>query len=114
MIDVSNYKDINELFYVTDVLITDYSSNIYEYSLFEKPIIFFDYDMDEYAIKRGVHEPLEESPGNICKSFDDVIKFLENNTFNIDKVKEFKNKYIMYTDDKSCDRLINIVFKNNK
>ena len=114
MIDVSNYKDINELFYVTDVLITDYSSNIYEYSLFERPIIFFDYDMDEYAIKRGVHEPLEESPGNICKSFDDVLNVLENNTFNIDKVKEFKNKYIMYTDDKSCDRLINIVFKNNK
>ena len=108
--NVTDYPDINELFYVTDILITDYSSNIYEYSLFERPIIFFDYDMDEYALLRGVHNDLNNSPGNICKTFDDVLTLLENKNFDIEKVKEFRKKNISYTDDKSCDRLIKILF----
>ena len=110
LIDVSDYSDINELFYVTDVLITDYSSNIYEYSLFEKPIIFFDYDLEQYEILRGVHNSLEDSPGNVCKTFDEVLDILKNQNYDISKVKKFKNENIAYQDSKSCDRLIKILF----
>lgn len=110
LIDVSDYSDINELFYVTDVLITDYSSNIYEYSLFEKPIIFFDYDLEQYQILRGVHQELENSPGNVCKTFDEVLDILKNQKYDVNKVREFKNKNIAYQDSKACDRLIEILF----
>lgn len=111
IIDVSDYVDINELFYVTDILITDYSSNIYEYSLFEKPMIFFDYDMDEYAISRGVHVNLEDSPGNVCQKFDELIELLNNKKFNIEKVKEFKDKNVVYdSDNNACDKLIKELF----
>ncbi len=110
LLDVSDYPDINELFYVTDVLITDYSSNIYEYSLFEKPIIFFDYDMEQYAILRGVHEDLNNSPGNICHNFDEVLTILRNKEFDVEKVKMFKQKNIRYQDSKACDRLIKVLF----
>jgi len=106
LIDISDYKDINELFYITDILITDYSSNIYEYSLFERPIIFFDYDMDVYSVIRGVHSNLEESPGNVCKTFDEVINTINNERFDLDKVKRFKNDNILLTDSSACDRLI--------
>ncbi len=108
--DISDYKNINNLFYITDILITDYSSNIYEYSLFEKPIIFFDYDMDNYSILRGVHQDLESSPGNICKTFDEVILVLENENFEIEKVKEFKNKNILLDGSNACDKLIKEIF----
>jgi len=106
LIDISDYRDINELFYITDILITDYSSNIYEYSLFEKPIIFFDYDMDIYSVIRGVHTNLEDSPGNICKTFDEVINVINDERFDIDKVKKFKKENILLTDSSACDRLI--------
>lgn len=109
-IDASDYPDINELFYITDILITDYSSNIYEYSLFEKPIIFFDYDIEKYSILRGVHTDLNNSPGNVCKQFDEVLELLETKRFDIDKVKEFKNINIVKQDSKACDRLINELF----
>lgn len=106
LIDISDYKDINELFYITDILITDYSSNIYEYSLFERPIIFFDYDMETYSVIRGVHSKLEDSPGNVCKTFDEVINTISNESFDIDKVKKFKNENILLADSSACDRLI--------
>ncbi len=39
-IDVAEYSNINDLFYITDLLITDYSSSIFEYSLMNKPMLF--------------------------------------------------------------------------
>lgn len=39
-IDVGRYPNINDLFYITDLLVTDYSSNIFEYSLMKKPMLF--------------------------------------------------------------------------
>lgn len=39
-VDVNKFPDINDLFYITDLLITDYSSNIFEYSLMKKPMLF--------------------------------------------------------------------------
>lgn len=109
-IDVKDYKDINELFYITDILITDYSSAIYEFSLFEKPIIFFDYDKDEYQVIRGVHNNLDDSPGDVCTNFDEVLKLLKNKNFNIDKVKEYKKKNILIQDELACDKLIKMIF----
>ena len=109
-IDVNDYKDINELFYITDILITDYSSAIYEYSLFEKPIIFFDYDKDKYQVIRGVHNDLEDSPGDVCVTFDEVLDLLKNKNFNIDKVKEYKKKNILIQDELACDKLIKMIF----
>lgn len=109
--DLFKYPDINELFYVTDILITDYSSNMYEFSIFEKPIIFFDYDMDEYAILRGVHQKLEDSPGNVCTTFNEVLDVLNNKNFDIEKVKKYKHDNGLDDINNSCDRLINKLFK---
>lgn len=109
--DVSEYSDINELFYITDILITDYSSNIYEFSLFEKPILFYDYDMEEYSILRGVHDNLENSPGDVCKTFDELLLKLQEENYSIDKVKKFKRDNMDYFDSKSSDRVIDTIIK---
>ncbi|MDR0913152.1 MAG: CDP-glycerol glycerophosphotransferase family protein [Methanobrevibacter sp.] len=48
IIDVSNYDGLNALLIASDLLITDYSSIIFEYSLLNKPIIFYPYDLKEF------------------------------------------------------------------
>ena len=53
-IDVNLYPNINDLFYITDLLITDYSSNIFEYSLMKKPMLFFAYDKIQYSSGKGM------------------------------------------------------------
>ncbi len=52
--DYSAY-DINELIYVSDIMVTDYSSCAYEFSFFNRPLIFFRYDKDIYEYTRPVH-----------------------------------------------------------
>jgi CDP-ribitol ribitolphosphotransferase len=47
--------DINELIYISDVMITDYSSCAYEFSFFNRPLIFFRYDKEIYEYERPVH-----------------------------------------------------------
>ena len=49
---------IEELLTVADVCITDYSSLIFEYSLFERPMVFFAYDMENYLDERGFYYPV--------------------------------------------------------
>lgn len=55
VIDAFKYPNINDLMIASDLLISDYSSIIFDYSLMEKPIFSFDYDYDEYSKKRGLY-----------------------------------------------------------
>ena len=105
--DFSNEGDINSLFYVTDVLITDFSSNIYEFALQRKPIIFYAYDKDFYQLTRGVHRTLEEAPGIVCETFEEVIHTLKERRFQIDKLEKFiQESFVSDTDQLASDRII--------
>lgn len=112
-LDVGSYPNINDLFYITDVLITDYSSNIYEFSLMKKPIIFFAFDEIQYSFSRGFHRPYQLSaPGKICYNFQELLDALRNKEFKIDKVLEYVEQNFKYVDCHSADRLIDWVILN--
>lgn len=88
--DFNKYPNINELYYITEVLITDYSSNYFEYALMEKPVIFYTYDREVYELTRGVHRSIMESaPGKVCDTFDQLMECLETGDFETDKIRQF-------------------------
>lgn len=91
IIDFSNYDDIHELYIVSDILITDYSSAFFDYAHSKKPIIFFMPDLKEYTTLRGIYnEIIEELPGPKLVENDDIIKSI----LSIEEVKEeYKNQY---------------------
>ena len=106
-LDVSSYPDINDLFYITDLMITDYSSGIYEYSLMRKPMLFYAFDEDRYAFSRGFHRPLKESaPGKVCYEFDEIITAIREKDFEYEKVEEYVDHHFDYFDTHACDRVI--------
>ena len=91
--EFSNYKNLEDLFYVTDLLITDFSSNIYEFALLKRPIIFYAFDCEEYEFTRTVHSPLKEcAPGTICYTCDELIKTIKNKQFEMQKLYDFLDK----------------------
>lgn len=110
ILDLTQYPNINELYYVTDILITDYSSNYYEYALLKKPVVFFTYDREHYELLHGVHRSVKEfAPGKVCDSFEELMAALENGDFELEKMEQFvKNNFSGY-DGHACDRIIDRV-----
>lgn len=108
--DFSDEGDINDLFYVTDILITDFSSNIYEFSLQRKPIIFYAPDKDYYQLTRGVHRTLDEAPGVVCTEFAQVVDAIRQEKFEMEKLDGFVRESFdgqgRYASDLLIDSLI--------
>ena len=114
--DVSDYDDINHLYVISDLLITDYSSVFFDYANLKRPMIFYMYDLDIYKNKlRDFYIDLPELPGPIVKKEKDLIKEINNidNYFNKYKTKymEFNNRYNYLDDDKASKRVIERVIE---
>lgn len=94
--NVSNIDDVNELYIISDLLITDYSSVFFDYANLKRPMLFYMYDIDEYENKlRGFYIDLHELPGPISKTEEDLIK----NIHSIDKIKkEYEEKYKIFNE----------------
>ena len=111
-LDVKCYPNINDLFYIVDLLITDYSSNIFEYSLMRKPMLFFAYDKIQYAFSRGFHRPYEESaPGKVCYTFEEILNAIEQKDFEYEKVEQYIEHHFDYIDSHASDRVIDWILK---
>lgn len=68
VVDVTSYEDMQELLAAADVLITDYSSSIWDFAILGKPCILYIPDFEEYMDDRGTYTPIEEWPGIIAKN----------------------------------------------
>lgn len=77
--DVSSYPDINDLYIAADILITDYSSVFFDYANLRKPVVFYMYDLEQYANElRGFYISLDELPGPIVRDEDALIEAVRN------------------------------------
>ncbi|MFJ2617821.1 CDP-glycerol glycerophosphotransferase family protein [Glutamicibacter sp. NPDC087344] len=74
VIDVSGYADIQELYLATDVLVTDYSSVFFDYSILRRPIVFYAYDLANYRDNlRGFYLDYETAlPGPIVETEEEL------------------------------------------
>ena len=107
LLDVTTYPDITELFLASDILITDYSSVIYEYSLLGRPMLFFSYDRDVYAATRGFHRDFEETaPGKACDTFDELLTAIADSDFETWRIDQFVKENFDHVDTGSTDRVI--------
>lgn len=78
--DVSKIDDINQLYIITDLLITDYSSVFFDYANLKRPIIFHMYDQEHYQNQsNGFYIDLKELPGPITKNDQELIRSHKNN-----------------------------------
>lgn len=120
IIDVSTV-DIDILLCAADILITDYSSVIFEYSLLERPMLFYPYDLESYTAERDFYYPYKSFvPGDIVTSqfaLHSSIRMLSKQI--IDKphycpleVKAFKRTYMSACDGSSTKRIVDYITDN--
>ncbi|MBE6773560.1 MAG: hypothetical protein E7544_04980 [Ruminococcaceae bacterium] len=99
---------IENLLCAADIVISDYSSLIFEYSLLERPMIFFAYDLKEYDNSRSFYyEYTDFVPGPIVKDTDGIINEIRKaeKEFNPSKTVSFKNKFMSACDGNSAKRI---------
>jgi len=110
--DFTDTMAIDELLCVSDICISDYSSLVFEYSLFEKPMIFYAYDLDEYFDWRGFYYDYHElAPGPIVTTNEEMVDYIENieERFDQNKVREFKEKFMSACDGHATQTILNTV-----
>ncbi|MCC7553654.1 MAG: CDP-glycerol glycerophosphotransferase family protein [Methanobacteriaceae archaeon] len=113
-IDLSDYENEMELLLIADILITDYSSIMVEFSILNKPIMFFTYDLEYYLDKdRGFYFDFEKlAPGTISKDFNQLIDNFKNIDFNNINNKNFLIYQFNDLDGKASERIVDFLMNN--
>ena len=112
--DVSSYSDINELYIASDILITDYSSVFFDYANLKKPVIFYMYDLEEYANDiRGFYISLDELPGPIVRDECALIKEIKacDEWAPDEKYEQFCERYNPKDDGHASGRVLARIIK---
>lgn len=113
VIDLTSYPDEKELLLLTDILITDYSSIMVEYTLLEKPVIFYPYDLEFYEFyERGFYQDYHEMvPGPIARSNQELIAIIKEDEYDFNRIREFKESQFDHADGKSSQRVVDHLIK---
>ncbi len=101
--------NINQLMMVSDVIISDYSSVVYEFALLGRPILSFVYDYDKYRKNPGVYEDfLADVPGPKCRTNQEMIDYIRGlpATFDREEVAHFREKYMSGCDGHATERIV--------
>ncbi|MGI1805934.1 CDP-glycerol glycerophosphotransferase family protein [Exiguobacterium sp. TDN 0502] len=107
IINMTDYPDINDLMQLADILITDYSSVIFEFALLQKPMIFLVNDLQSYKAERDFYFPYEAFvPGPIVSTFEDVIDWIKAGQFDTQKIETFANRFFTYQDGEATKRIV--------
>lgn len=113
--DVTKRLEIDQLLCASDVCVSDYSSLIFEYSLFERPMIFFAYDLDDYFDWRGFYYNYDElTPGPVVKETEEIIDYIRHLDARFDQaqVHAFKEKFMSSCDGHATDRIMALVLNS--
>lgn len=98
-IDVSSYPDVNDLYWISDVLISDYSSAFFDYGLLGKPMVCFGYDYEKYEAGNGFLMDLKnEFPSGIKRTEVDVIEFIRSMDYQVEsnRCKAYVDGYVKH------------------
>ncbi|WP_315793760.1 glycosyltransferase [Paenibacillus sp. BIC5C1] len=115
---IPDWVDTNELLSIVDILITDYSSIFFDYMVTKKPILYFMYDVDDYTEARGLYLDVNNLPGPVYSSIEDITSSINR----IEEVKkqyqekylEFYNKYCSLEQGNTTKKIIDAIFNENK
>lgn len=108
LIDVSDLPvETNDLLLITDLLITDYSSIVFEYSTQGRPMLFYAFDLEEYIATRDFYVPFEDFvPGRIVRTFDELVDAIRREDYQLEKVAPFAARHLPAGNGTATDRII--------
>ena len=105
-------EDIQDLYLISDMMMTDYSSVMFDYSCLKRPMLFYTYDLDQYFGNRGFYfDFIEEAPGPFLYNTEELVEFLQNPNFEQyqEKYDAWYNKFNKWDDGKASEKIVNML-----
>lgn len=104
-------KDLNALIMAADILITDYSSIIFEYCITKKPMVFYAYDYEEFSDSgRGFYYDYRSFvPGPVAYRPEEAGAIIREERYQSYPVDEFIQENYLYTDGRATERLLGLL-----
>lgn len=110
ILDMSDNAELNDLLFVTDLMVSDYSSVIFEAALLDIPMLFYAYDLQRYISTRGFYYEYEKFvPGKIVTSFAQALNAIRKEDFEVEKIAAFKTRFFDDLDGKSSERTAQLI-----
>ena len=105
-------QDISSLYLIADVLVTDYSSVFFDYAILGRPIYFYMYDLDSYREElRGFYIDIySDLPGDIYEDEETMLKDIREGNFDRERLSQFNARFNEHEDGHASQRVIDIVF----
>ncbi|MBA3260943.1 MAG: CDP-glycerol glycerophosphotransferase family protein [Thermoleophilaceae bacterium] len=108
--DVSDHPDINALMLVSDLLVTDYSSAIFEFSLLGRPMAFFAPDLDAYERERGFYFDYRSGvPGPVFTETDALARWIREGPVDLERIRRFRDASFEIADGQASRRFVDEV-----
>ncbi len=111
VIDLSESTEINDLLFISDVIISDYSSLVFEASLLNIPMLFYAFDLQAYIKSRDFYFDFKlYIPGKICTNLYTLLQAIKEEDFEVEKIERFRNMFFDDLDGKSSERIANLIY----
>ena len=115
VIDVSEHPTVETLYLASDVLVTDYSSAMFDYAVLDRPVVIFAPDWEVYKAVRGVSFDLKaEPPGVFVENFTDLVEAFRSGEINGERAakerQRFRERFCALDDGGAAERVVRRVF----
>jgi CDP-glycerol glycerophosphotransferase (TagB/SpsB family)/phosphorylcholine metabolism protein LicD len=110
VVDVSDWPEMTDLLPVADLLLTDYSSAIFEYSLLGRPMAFLAPDLDAYQVERGFYIDVPgDLPGPVFESTEALAAYVAAGQFDTGRSRAFARRWFDVADGRAAERFVSQV-----
>ncbi|MFC7545221.1 CDP-glycerol glycerophosphotransferase family protein [Plantactinospora sp. GCM10030261] len=111
ILDVSGHPSVEDLYLAADVLVTDYSSAMFDYATLDRPVVIYAPDWDAYRAARGVYFDITaEPPGAVVTSFADLVDLFRADGVDDDAATkaraQFRRRFCALEDGRAAERVV--------
>lgn len=109
-IDISDVRDVNDVLPAADILITDYSSIIFNWALLDRPVVYYVFDRSDYESDRGLYYPFDDYVyGAVAQDKAGLMEALRRQDMMPERRKVFLDRFMSSCDGHSSERVLELL-----
>ncbi|MCU7724223.1 bifunctional glycosyltransferase family 2 protein/CDP-glycerol:glycerophosphate glycerophosphotransferase [Actinoplanes sp. KI2] len=115
VVDVSGHPAVEDLYLAADVLLTDYSSAMFDFAVLDRPLVIYAPDWPVYRDLRGVYfDLLAGPPGPVATEFGELLEIFEDGRWDDAARQAFRERFCYLDDGNAAERVIRRVFRDQR